>query len=333
MDCAASVPVTLTVENAIDVECGEVAVNKNGGRGQPCRVTSHVGSAAAYDWRAMDGASDAWLSSTTVAAPDFDAPAAAGARHEYRLTASVQVDGAIITASGIAGFSSASGTPFSVSCTNVSVQEGSTVLLSNCTIIEGSLTRRPYTYAWSGSSHLTNTSRSHATFDAGSISIDDDQTYDITLTVTDPTQDGKPSASGSFTLTVTDADNITPSCKPKKYSRSEGDGTITFSGCGASVSDGGSPTYSWSWTGDLPLTDANTDMPTVTIPGNVTKDTDYLFTATVTAIGYDAGTESVCRTSLQGTMHSILHRKKRRRAHSRPCKEPGWRAALHQGYL
>ena len=165
--------------------------------------------------------------------------------------------------------------PLSVSCTAVSVTEGTQQILRNCLITGGTEARRPYTYSWTGSTHLSNSNRLLVTFDATDISLGEraSETHTITLRVTDPTAGPDNYVSDSFTLTVVDAPNISANCKENTYSSDEGqDGGISFD-CSANAT--GNPDITWSWTGDLKLTGADTATPTVVSIPDVDEDTDY----------------------------------------------------------
>ena len=148
------------------------------------------------------------------------------------------------------------------------------------------------TYAWSGD---TGPLQNDIAVASPTFNVPDDvlqtTTYDLTLTASDGDA-VYDSDEIDVTVVVQNLVDILVDCDPDTYNNVfEGDDDIEFS-CTAEAGDNSTPTFMWSWSGDL--TDDKTATPVFEVPGNVDFDTKYSFTVWVKGgDGYRSGETTV----------------------------------------
>ncbi len=237
-----------------------------------------------YAWTG-DAAALALLDNDDIAFPTFAVPdtASSDKTYEYTLTVSAQnadaaavdVEVTVLNKKALVVFCAVP----------ASVFEGSDDVLFNCDASGAPGIDPAYTYAWTGEAAAL------ALLDADDIAsptfavppaVDEDKTYEYTLTVSAENADTR---SIEVTLKVLDAGALALACTIP-LSVYEGLDDVLFD-CGASGAPSEDPQYTYAWTGDaaaLALLDADDiASPTFYVPDEVPSDETYEYTLTVSA--------------------------------------------------
>ncbi len=229
------------------------------------------------------------LSSTTIAKPTFDVPEEIDSDKTYDYTLTVSADNADSETAGIT-VTVLNKESLSVVCMDPApVYEGSANFPLNCGAASGAPAGSIYTYVWEPRgatpdlSLLSNTDDPSPTF-AVPEEVDEDETYEYTLTVSAENADP---ASADVTVTVLNKGALALACADPG-SVYEGSEDIAFD-CAASGAPGGSA-YEYEWTArngtantDLLIAGADGPAPTFDVPGEVDEDETYEYLLTVSA--------------------------------------------------
>ena len=269
------------------------------------------GSGYTYVWTARDGTPNtALLSRADIASPAFLVPeeVSSDETYEYTLTASAEN---AKSASADVTVKVLNKKALIVFCAvPASVYEGSDDVLFDCSASGAPGANPDYTYSWrtrgdTPQGLLSGVNISSPTF-AVPDAVDEDETYEYTLTVS---ADNSDTRSVDVTVKVLDAGTLALACTIP-LSVYEGSDDVLFD-CSASGAPGANPDYTYSWRtrGDTPqglLSGVNISSPTFAVPDAVDEDETYTYTLTVSAANAEDATLDVAITVLNRRALSVV---------------------------
>ena len=263
-----------------------------------------------YSWRTRGDTPQGLLSGVNISSPTFAVPDAVDEDETYEYTLTASAENAK-SASADVTVKVLNKKALIVFCAvPLSVYEGSDDVLFDCSASGAPGANPDYTYSWrtrgdTPQGLLSGVNISSPTF-AVPDAVDEDETYEYTLTVS---ADNSDTRSVDVTVKVLDAGTLALACTIP-LSVYEGSDDVLFD-CSASGAPGANPDYTYSWRtrGDTPqglLSGVNISSPTFAVPDVVDEDETYTYTLTVSAANAEDATLDVAITVLNRRALSVV---------------------------